>query len=376
MVTKRVMIMLLMLSLAMLACQDLSTPESADRGGLSSTDEISPTQQAWTRESLSVESLRAESTLEAAQLNAEQWHASQTAIAAEATRQVEQITRESYATETERAWLVAGWTATADVAISTATASTQQTAAAIMGTQTRAVEERDGTGTMAAVSAQSTLIAVQAMSQSTQDAFALQAQATVVAAQAYQAALAAERQRMVNVMVAWLRYVLILGSAILAGYLLWRVWRAKSLQAAVVRDHTGDPVWYPDERRGSVRILQPGRSLGPALLSAADGVSEPTLSDLDHQLTVTQRAQLIEALKALRASDGSRQQRKVLQQIAQRPQLSAGLQVVPSEQVNGWLREVMPKIYQDAIEVEANNELITGRNESDELRPARRSAPG
>lgn len=369
MVTKRVMIMLLMLSLAALSCQEYSTTASSTR---SQSTDISPTQQAWTRESLSVESLRAESTLEAAQLNAEQWHASQTAIAADATRQVEQITRESYATETERAWLVAGWTATADVAISTATASTQQTAAAIMGTQTRAVEERDGTGTMAAVSAQSTLIAVQAMSQATQDAFSLQAQATVVAAQAYQAALAAERQRMVNVMVAWLPYVLIIGSAILAGYLLWRVWRAKSLQAAVVRDHTGDPVWYSDERRGSVRILQPGRSLGPALLSAADGVSEPTLSDLDHQLTVTQRAQLIEALKALstrsqsRASGGaSSQQRKVLQQIAQRPQLSAGLQVVPSEQVNGWLREVMPKIYQDAIEVEVNNEPITGRNESE-----------
>ncbi len=136
--------------------------------------------------------MQAQATLDAA----EQWRATGTAqamqIHAQATQAAIMATQAAASTATERAWLVQGWTATADVARSTQEAHYTQQAVAIHATQEAQ-----------AIAASATYTAQAVFRQATEYKAASIAQATVYAAQAVEADQAAERTKMTNSAIAW-----------------------------------------------------------------------------------------------------------------------------------------------------------------------------
>jgi hypothetical protein len=352
---KRILWSTLVLMLALSACGQMSIVDPAVATQWARDDQVRAANRASTQQVMGIEANRAESTLEAAKVNAEQWRASQTAMAAEATRVVQEATAQAQAVETEKAWTVAGWTATADVAISTATAQAQATQQAISSAQTQVADQQIGTATAQALSADGTRMAAQAEANATMEAAAMAANATVVAAQARSAQLAAERQVMVNTMVAWLPYVLGIVIAAMSGVLVWMYVRARVVQNTVVRDGGGNPVWYPDERFFTMRLLLPNRNPLPALISGPKGVSAPEIVDADLQANTTRRDQAIQALRSLPTGGpgGSAQRSNYLREAAGEGQpkrlTGGGLQVVEAGQVQTWLKDVMPQIYNEVI---------------------------
>jgi hypothetical protein len=213
-------------------------------------------------------------TADAYRFQAQQAAIQATAIAMQATADAsarsEAATAAARATEQERAWVVVGWTATADVANSTATAVALSTQAI------NTVEAQHGTATAQAVT--------------------FYALATVQSAQAESAALAAERERFYNYMRGALPYV---GLGMVGSLLTWviiRVVQAEVIRRrAIPRDARGDAMPLVLQQGNSTVLVDMDKMPGPVTVIDPNGaVTAPLLADPNVQAQVTGRDQAVD----------------------------------------------------------------------------------
>ncbi|MGC8947484.1 MAG: hypothetical protein ACP5N6_15165 [Anaerolineae bacterium] len=242
-----------------------------------------------------------------------------TAVAgrATATAQAQAIvaTRAAWEAEATRA----AWGATATAASHQATATAQAQAAA--ATATRAAWEAEATRTAVAV------VAI----------------ATAQAAQAEKARLEAERARLTYPIRAYGPWALLFTAFVLLIWVGYRMARAAEARLrAIPRDSRGDaPILIRPMPRGREAIVDPDRSLGPALVVDAEGVHQPQLAPLEYQSQVTARDQAVDLVSRGLPGQARRRRLPPLIALPSRPPM---IRIVPPEQVRPWLEEVEPKI--------------------------------
>jgi hypothetical protein len=304
-------------------------------------------------------------------------HATATQRAADATATADI----AYATATAIAWqttvqaaqVQATATAGAQAAYATATAQ----AAIDHATATAIVEARQATATSVAAQATATADAVmfQQRATATGAAWAFQAtgtaetartMATVQAATAAKAHMAAERERITHPVRAYGPWILLglFGGVVVVG--LVRLFRVAEIRARVVK-------MGPHEREIVLlngKVLQPTRGHLPILDYDRPSRTQPGAVSDDEQRDTTARAQTVELMRAAHppvppASVGDRRptrtanrpkmsarqaQQLMARHIAQRhPETYGEVRVVPAHQVRAWLDDVRPQAYRDAL---------------------------
>lgn len=315
-------------------------------------------------------------------------HATATQRAADATATADI----AYATATAIAWqttvqaaqVQATATAGAQAAYATATAQ----AAIDQATATAIVEARQATATALAVQATTTADAVmfQQRATATGAAWAVQAtgtaetartMATVQAATAAKAHMAAERERITHPVRAYGPWILLglFGMVIVVG--LVRLFRVAEIRARVVK-------MGPHEREIVLlngKVLQPTRGHLPILDYDRPAHTQPEGVSDEEQRDTTARAQTVELMRAAhpptvnvgrrspteaRGGGGQRAyptttggkpkmtarqaQQLMARHIAQRhPETYGEVRVVPAHQVRAWLDDVRPQAYRDAL---------------------------
>ncbi len=275
--------------------------------GLQTATAAAARQQATgTAAALAVAQAEADQAYLAAALRVTQLAMTQTAAsaatqaAAEATRQAQELERQSrqataqaqsqertqavQATGTAQAWVVVQATLEAGRAAGTSTAQagmaqatgTAQAAAWYQGQTQEAVD------LAATVSAgQARVLEADAMGRETERA------------------LTTRRAEAINEVAPWGMLALV---GVVVAFLLWLAWRLGRVEAVrqgVVTDpRTGAVLAVLDERSGRLAVMLPGRSVGPALISAGNQVATMEVGEAV-QAEVTRRDQVIGALRAL-----------------------------------------------------------------------------
>ncbi len=266
---------------------------------------------------LALGNIQAQSTLEAMQATAQ-------SISADLTATAYAPTQAAVATATERAWMVAGWTATA---------SLQQTATAASGTATQQSWQATSTQRVLDVTA-------------TVDAAAAQAQATALHGQAVSVELAVERERMMNSVQAAAPWTA-LGVVLVALLVLAFRW---SKVRPIQRDSRGDaPLLVIDGK-----VYDADRNPYPLLDLSGKKPSIPALTPPELQAPTTARDQMIDlATRGTQGQANPRRQAMAQKMAAQNilPQ-PATIQILPAEQARPLLGDVLPGIVRDAIETD------------------------
>lgn len=249
-----------------------------------------------TATALAENGLRAEETLQSAKATADVYarlatgtreaiNAAQTQVAVRETqmayeRQV-QMTMDAESTAVERAWVIQGWTATADMANSTATANAQSTR------DVKAADERrmelTATQSMLNITATSQVVSMNAVS-------------TLRAAQSESAALAVDRDRMMNNIRAAAPWAGLAALSILFGWAMVRFVQAEARKrSAIPPDPHGDKQIVPVLAGGKQIFLDLDKSHGPAVVVDKKGnVSVPSVTPMGEQGPVTARDQAID----------------------------------------------------------------------------------
>lgn len=250
-------------------------------------------------------------------------------VTAEA-RRMNMAATQAAATATHQVWEV---TAQAAMAQSTSTAVAQATATAQAMINAQASAEAQATQVEATAVARATATA----DSKTQEAPVVFAQRTAVAAQAQSAQLAAERERMTNLVIAWGPILAVAIGIAVISFVTVR----KSGIGTIERDANGmmpGVVVFHDGRR---EIISPDRMFGPVITASADGVSAPLLVDAEKQEATTRRAQAVEAINAL----PQQQQRQGMSMMSTfNPTVRPSIQVMEGGQARGWIDEAESKL--------------------------------
>lgn len=274
----------------------------------------------------------AEYTQAAAMQQAQEAAETRAAVQAAGTQSAQAATAEVEAINRERAWVIEGWTATADSAQSTATAAAQATATRYQ---------------LAAGETQQAQVDFAAAQTATEQASELRAVETIRAAQAESAVLALERDRKMNDVRAGAPW-LAMGAAF--GLLCWAF--AKLVQVEVRKrktqtaDARGDKGLAVIEAGGKEIYYDADKATGPALVvDKKNGtVSMPMLGDPATQAAVTARDQASDLVN--RGMPGT--PKKALPQSAamyQTPRpTSTEIEIIQPEQIREILDEVETKL--------------------------------
>jgi hypothetical protein len=263
---------------------------------------------------LALGNIQAQATLEAMQATSQ-------ALAANLTSTAYAPTQRAIETATERAWTVAGWTATAAV---------EQTSTASSGTATAQAWTPTPNFT------------------ATVEAAAASAQATALHGQAVSVELAVERERMMNKVQAVAPWAVLGVTFIFVLVLAFRWSKVRPVQ----RDARGDaPLLVIDGK-----VYDADRNPYPLVDLSGKKPHIPALTAPEMQSATTARDQMIDL--ATRGGQGqANPQRKTLSQkmAAQNilPQL-AQVRILPPEQARPLLGDVIPGIVRDAIETDLN----------------------
>lgn len=261
---------------------------------------------------LTLGNIQAQATLEAMQATSQ-------ALAANLTATAYAPTQQAIETATERAWTVAGWTATAAVG---------QTATAGSGTATAQAWTPTPNFT------------------ATVEAAAASAQATALHGQAVSVELAVERERMMNKVQAVAPWAALAVAFVFVLVLAFRWSKVRPVQ----RDARGDaPLLVIDGK-----VYDADRNPYPLVDLSGKKPQIPALTTLEMQSATTARDQMIDL--ATRGGQGqATPQRKTLAQkmAAQNilPQ-TAQVRILPPEQARPLLGDVIPGIVRDAIETD------------------------
>lgn len=271
---------------------------------------------------LSLANIQAQSTLDAMRATSQAIEAGLTATAYEPTSQAIQ-------TATAQAWLITSWTATASI---------DQTATAASGTATQ--QSVQATGTQQKLDITATL-----------DVAAASAQATALHGQAVSVELAVERERSMNTVWAvtpWAAFVLVL-------VVLLVVALRRSRVRPIFRDPRGDaPLLIVDGK-----IYDADRNPQPLLDLSGKKPVIPALTDPGLQAATTARDQMIDL--ASRGLTGASEQGR-RQELAKRmadhslPPGQPEISVISAEDSMPLLRDVLPGIVRDTVDVDIIDE--------------------
>lgn len=283
---------------------------------------------------LNLNVLHSEGTLQAAAQTADVYHGYQTAtaqyhaavataqaqfLAATQTMRAEMKTEVAVQTATQQAWVLNGWTATAEAAAATATA--QASATQMRWTQ-QAIDR-----------------------QATADAAYVMAVATAQAAQAGMAEEALERNHLVRALTALAPFALgtVLVLLLIMALISWARFRI------VQRDANGvAPLIVLDGR-----VVNPDRSVMPVV-----DPRQAQLPGAAEQLRVTENEQKVQAVRALSAHNAQRARgvaRQIIHNDPHDPQMAeTAVQIIPARQAREWIRDVTPVVYREAMEEEGH----------------------
>jgi hypothetical protein len=294
---------LLLLILSLVACGTL--PDSVPTVTPTGTPDIYQ---------LALGNLQAQATLEAMQATSQ-------AISANLTSTAYAPTQQAIETATERAWVVAGWTATAAI---------EQTATANSGTATAQAWTPTPNFT------------------ATVEAAAASAQATALHGQAVSVELAIERERMMNKVQAIVPWAALIVAFVFVLVLAFRWSKVRPVQ----RDARGDaPLLVIDGK-----IYDADRNPYPLVDLSGKKPQIPALTAPELQIPTTARDQMIDL--ATRGGQGqtSLQRKAIAQKMAAQNILPqpAQVRVLPSQQAKPLLGDVIHGIVRDAIETDLN----------------------
>lgn len=274
----------------------------------------------------------AEFTQVAALQQAQDAAATRAAIQVAGTQAAQMETASVDAVIRERQWIAEGWTATADSAISTATAAAQATATRYQ----MAVDETQQAGAFLA-----------AAQTATEQASELRAVETIRAAQAESAVLALERDRKMNDVRAGAPW---LAMGIVFGLLCWAFARLVQVEVrkrkVQTADARGDKGLALIEAGGKEIFYDADKATGPALVvdKKSGAVSMPALGDPGQQAAVTARDQASDLVN--RGMPGA--PKKALPQNAamyQTPRpANTEIEIIQPEQIREILDEVETKL--------------------------------
>ncbi len=275
---------------------------------------------------LALGNIHAQSTLEAVQATAQ-------SISANLTATAYAPTQEAIGTATERAWVMAGWTATASV---------EQTATSASGTATQ--QSWQATSTQRAINITATV-----------EAAAAEAQATALHGQAVSVELAVERERMMNTVQATAPWVVLFIVLIALLVLAFRWSKVRPIQ----RDPRGDaPLLIIDGK-----VYDADRNPYPLLDVSGKKPSIPALTPSELQAPTTARDQMIDlATRGIQGQTNPRRQAIAQKMAAQSilPPPAPAIQFLPADQARPLLGDVLPGIVRDAIDAD-----ITGTEQGD-----------
>lgn len=262
--------------------------------------------------------LQAQSTLEAMKATSQ-------VIEANLTGTAYAPTREFIVTSTAQAWTVMGWTATASI---------DQTATASSGTATQ--QSVNATGTQQVLNNTATV-----------DAAAASAKATALHGEAVSVELAIDRERMMNNLWAVTPWVALIMLLVVFAVIAMRWSRVRPIQ----RDARGDaPLLILDGV-----VYDADRNPQPLLDISGNKPAIPALTDPDLQAATTTRDQMIDLASRGNPVQGRREAaRKAMAQNIppNQPQIS----VLTPEESKPLLRDVLPGIVRDTLEVDILDE--------------------
>ena len=261
---------------------------------------------------LTLVNVQAQATLDAAQSTASAIQVSKTGTAYAPTQQ-------AIETATERAWTMAGWTATASV---------EQTAMAVNSTATAQAWTPTPNFT------------------ATVEAAAASAQATALHGQAVSVELAVERERMMNKVQAVVPW----GALIVAFVFVLVVAFRWSKVRPVQRDARGDaPLLIIDGK-----VYDADRNPYPLVDLSGKKPQIPALTAPEMQIATTARDQMIDLATRGGQGQATPQRKAIAQRMAAQNTLpqAAQVRVLPPEQARPLLGDVIPGIVRDAIETD------------------------
>lgn len=266
---------------------------------------------------LALGNIQAQGTLEAMQTTSQVISANLTATAYAPTRQVAE-------TATERAWTMAGWTATASV---------QQTATSSSGTATQ--QSWQATATQRAVDITATA-----------DIAASSAHATAMHGEAVSVELAVERERMMNKVSAVAPWAALIIAFVFVLVMAYRWMKVRPVQ----RDARGDaPLLVIDGK-----VYDADRNPYPLVDMSGKQPKIPALTPPEVQLPTTARDQMIDLASRGLPGQAHSQRQAIAQKMAAQnalPQPSQ-VRVLPPEQAKPLLGDVIPGIVRDSIETD------------------------
>lgn len=241
--------------------------------------------------------------------------------ATENGRLVNQQATANAATATHQVWLV---TVEADRAQATSTAQAQgtSTAQALIG-QT------------ATQQAQMTVTA----EYRTQQAPVIEAQRTAIFAEAQAAELAASRERMTNLLIAFVPWVLGIGAFLLIGFVVIR----RSGIGTILPDENGLMPGVVLISGKQKQLILPDRMFSPVLTVDQEGVKAPQLVDSERQEGTTRRAQAVQAINALPMGQQNRGT-SLMNQTFMPVQARPSIEVMDAGQVRPWVDEVEERL--------------------------------
>lgn len=265
---------------------------------------------------LALGNIQAQATLEAMQATSQ-------ALAANLTATAYAPTQQAIETATERAWTVAGWTATAAV---------EQTATAGSGTATAQAWTPTPNFT------------------ATVEAAAASAQATALHGQAVSVELAVERERMMNKVQAVAPWAALVVAFLFVLVMAFRWSKVRPVQ----RDARGDaPLLVIDGR-----VYDADRNPYPLVDLSGKKPQIPALTTPEMQSATTSRDQMIDLATRGGQGQATPQRKAIAQKMAAQNILPqpAQVRVLPPEQARPLLGDVLPGIVRDAIETDLTHQ--------------------
>jgi len=284
---------------------------------------------ALTVAALNTNVIQSEGTVQAAEATADVYRGLMTATAqsaaAEATAQSFQVTIAAATTATAQAWVVTGWTATADSDLST---------------QTAAVSATSHAWTQQAVDRQATADAASVMALATSQA----AQAGIAQEAAEQERIRTQRQDYVKYIVATLPFVLLAVAVALGAFALY-TWTNFRI---VKRAADGNLPFIILNNR---QMLSPDRALDPVT-----DIHQPRQPAAADQRKITENDQRVQAIRALaqstRPNDGRQLARNLGSQAPDTQPAVPVVRVIEPNVARPMVGDVVPAIFRDVIEGE------------------------
>ena len=189
-------------------------------------------------------------------------------------------------------------------------------------------------------------------SQATAETAGLQALQTAQAAQADMARLAAERQRMINLVQAAAPWVILAIVVPLVAYLAWQFGSVETLRRrAIPRDPRGDAPILILDNHGRRNVIDPDLFFGAAVSIGRNGRPEaPTLAAPELQAPVKARDQAVDLVS--RGLPGQTPRQHALPGLTQGQNKSTleSVRIVDPGEVKDWLSDVLPRIQRQALQ--------------------------